>query len=111
MTCTRCNGSGQLEDTVYNRAINKSPTAQKCTQCKGSGKYCPDCDGSGKCDLCGGTGTFKNSTTIGGLYGTCTKCYGYCYCFVCKGKPPECRLCNGTGYIDPEDNYNFDYNL
>ncbi|WP_372845501.1 hypothetical protein [Pontiella sp.] len=74
-----------------------------CDACKMTGAVaveCPECEGSGKCTRCGGTGereTGFRSTTI-----YCTTCKGTGKCPKCDGEGEilvRCSKCGGRGRI------------
>jgi hypothetical protein len=54
-------------------------------------KQCGPCGGSGKCDMCEGTGTTDFGSTDGKLK-TCGHCKG----------TRKCRYCGGTGDADSQ---------
>ncbi|GIW84084.1 MAG: hypothetical protein KatS3mg106_597 [Gemmataceae bacterium] len=123
-SCSRCKGSGTLEDGRECLICSGSGSLQgcqgkgqidcpvcggdgnlQCDNCHGSGEYqprrpCPKCHGSGDfsvtCQKCGGSGNF----TV-----TCRKCGGSGRfrggtCWSCQGagrKELDCGACEGTG--------------
>jgi hypothetical protein len=73
----------------------------KCIRCNGKGEYeqpCPDCDGSGDCAVCDGTGLQK--FTLGKSGQACEPCEGTGECPTCEGKKEAvlpCPKCQGRG--------------
>lgn len=58
VTCTHCNGSGEIsvtQDTPFGRMVNRTT----CRHCGGTGKIIPE-----KCETCHGEGTVKKVTKI-----------------------------------------------
>ena len=95
-TCDLCNGEGRFTCDLCNGS-----TKVLCGRCNGSG-YDPDpcrfCGGTGKCQVCGGSGT-----EISGLGDVvpCHRCNGDGYCGnrgVCYTGHGPCPGCNMTGY-------------
>jgi hypothetical protein len=74
-----------------------------CDVCKMTGEVaveCPECEGSGKCKRCGGTGERETGFRSSTVY--CTTCKGTGKCPKCDGEGEilvRCSKCGGRGRI------------
>lgn len=96
-------------DSKYTAALTIGNIAAPCPNCNGEGRVwraCPVCDGSGKCQMCQGSGRFEMKLDEGGET-VCPKCGGSGECTSCEGtgrKYRQCHKCRGMGYLlDRED--------
>jgi hypothetical protein len=66
--CPVCGGSGVANDGSACPACSGTGTIQlECVTCNGVGSFpCPQCNGSGKCKTCGGTGQVAGPSNRGG---------------------------------------------
>lgn len=124
--CHCCGGDGIYTCDAVDCRNGKLP----CGRCNGTGEAvekCAECDGTGKCGLCHGTGKRLGDETIdcdnckgtgqcqgGPGWGACTQGYYYSTCPDCKGEGTvwhnsewcvyarnhngQCPVCKGTGY-------------
>lgn len=138
--CRHCGGSGKIfcdkchgEGTVSN-PYDAGPSRVKCSKCGGAGyKPCPTCSsttqklgrfalgtsakacGSGKCQVCDGTGrvtcktcrgTGKCTSCNGTGKETCSHCHGDKNCPNCSGTGKvTCRRCEGSGWYQTYHEY------
>lgn len=116
---------------LFGARTRSALASQTCPKCGGAGKIkpeCSECNGSGGCRRCGGTGQERCSRCngTGEVDGAkcpacngngnlkCVSCNGSTKCFKCNGtgRGPEetCDRCKGTGVISfgaPASTQNF----
>ena len=83
MTCSACNGYGQLKEYYHDAQDFERSRLVRCTECFGSGTTtCYWCNGSGEdtCNQCNGSGVLD-----------CGECHG-------RGKV-QCVTCQGKGFV------------
>lgn len=87
-------------ETLSGQQDEASNSDTTCPTCSGAGSVkqaCAECNGTGKCTYCEGTGVRKG---IGGKIITCFACTGSKKCRKCDGNggiTQKCPTCRGTG--------------
>lgn len=94
----------KFPDSKYSQALSRERLGRVCEVCDGEGRIereCPVCKGSGKCQMCDGTGTVSRKLTED-EDARCPKCGGTGDCSECDGQRKayrSCHKCSGRGFV------------
>lgn len=96
-SCSLCSGNGKVSKEVYDFWCSQNPSSHPKsdhstpTRNLSDKIECPDCYGSGKCNMCAGRGQREH-------YDSYTLTYKYSDCSNCNGRG-ICPMCHGRKYL------------